>query len=264
MASYPPKPRNRNKNFDSSEIQLIAELVEKHISILNSKLCSTVTHERKKAIWAEITSKVNALGVCQRTTKEIKTKWTNVHQTAKREFSNRQLDMRKTGGGPCIAPLSTTSEKIVDIYKECPSFTGLTGIESDDLVMQMGTEVADVIGSPSTLHLLARALEENVCDVPTQEASVPSCSSTQIYPEGELSVDASALHDDISTIEEPLVQTGGKSNRVTKRKIKQDDITRLQYEVLLEQKKKVIQQTIYFELMNKKLRLELDSLMHHE
>ncbi|XP_046372613.1 uncharacterized protein LOC124146387 [Haliotis rufescens] len=255
MASYPPKPRNKNKNFDSSEIQLIAELVEKHISILNSKLCSTVTHERKKAIWA--------LGVCQRTTKEIKTKWTNMHQAAKREFSNRQLDMRKTGGGPCIAPLSTTSEKIVDIYKERPSFTGLTGIESDDLVMQMGTEVADVIGSPSTLHLLARALEENVCDVPTQEASVPSCSSTQIYPEGELSVDASALHDDISTIEEPLVQTGGKSNRV-KRKIKQDDITRLQYEVLLEQKKKVIQQTIYFELMNKKLRLELDSLMHHE
>ncbi|XP_048250282.1 uncharacterized protein LOC125378614 [Haliotis rufescens] len=138
MASYPPKPRNRNKNFNRSEIQLIAELVEKHISILNSKLCSTVTHERKKAIWAEITSKVNALGVCQRTTKEIKTKWTNMHQTAKREFSNRQLDMRKTGGGPCIVPLSTTSENIVDIYKECPSFTGLTGIESDDLVMQMG------------------------------------------------------------------------------------------------------------------------------
>ena len=51
----------------------------------------------------------------------------------------------------------------------------------------------------------------------------------------------------------------GKDNRPIKRKIKPDDVTRLQYEVLLEQKKKLIVQTKYYELMNKKLEMELEN-----
>lgn len=41
-------------------------------------------------------------------------------------------------------------------------------------------------------------------------------------------------------------------------KIKPTDLTWMQYEVLVEQKKKIHEQIIYYQLMNKKLRLELD------
>ncbi|CAG2187978.1 unnamed protein product [Mytilus edulis] len=40
-------------------------------------------------------------------------------------------------------------------------------------------------------------------------------------------------------------------------KIKPEDMTRMQYEVLIEQKKKLIQQTKYYKLMNQKLKLRL-------
>ena len=74
--------RNRGKNFDTREIQLLTELVEKNIKIINSKFSNTVTNEKKKKIWENITIQINALGVANRTAKEIKTKWINMHQTA--------------------------------------------------------------------------------------------------------------------------------------------------------------------------------------
>jgi len=43
-----------------------------------------------------------------------------------------------------------------------------------------------------------------------------------------------------------------------KRKIISDDVTRLQYEVLLEQKKKLSLQCQYYELMDIKLRKEME------
>lgn len=44
------------------------------------------------------------------------------------------------------------------------------------------------------------------------------------------------------------------------RKIKPEDVTRAQYDVLQATKKKLAEQTTYYELMNKKLRLELAKL----
>lgn len=54
---------------------------------------------------------VTALGISNRSIKEIKTKWTNMHQTAKKEFSSNKLSQRKTGGGPCAKPLSVVSDR---------------------------------------------------------------------------------------------------------------------------------------------------------
>lgn len=122
--------RNRGKNFDTSEIQLLTDLVEKNIDIINSKFTNTITNEKKKKIWENITSQVNSLGIANRSIKEIKTKWTNMHQTAKKEFSTNKLSQRKTGGGPCAKPLSVVSEKIVDLYKDSPTFNGLSGFET--------------------------------------------------------------------------------------------------------------------------------------
>ena len=39
------------ENFDTREIQLLTELVEKNIEIINSKFSNNVTNEKKKKIW---------------------------------------------------------------------------------------------------------------------------------------------------------------------------------------------------------------------
>ena len=122
--------RNRGKNFDTREIQLLTELVEKNIEIINSKFSNSVTNEKKKKIWENITIQINALGVANRTAKEIKTKWINMHQTAKKEYSEDKLYRRQTGGGPCPKPVSSISERIVDLFKGSPSFDGLSGFET--------------------------------------------------------------------------------------------------------------------------------------
>lgn len=122
--------RNRGENFDTSEIQLLADLVEKNIDTINSKFKNTITNEKKKKVWENITSQINALGISNRSIKEIKTKWTNMHQTSKKEFSSNKLSQRKTEGGPCAKPLSVVSEKIVDLYKDSPTFNGLSGFET--------------------------------------------------------------------------------------------------------------------------------------
>jgi hypothetical protein len=129
-SEFTSKARNRGKNFDTSEIQLLTELVERNIDIINSKLTNSITNEKKKKLWDDITMQVNALGIAYRTTKDIKTKWNNMHQTAKKEFSLNKISQRKTGGGPCSKPLSNVTEKIVDMYKDSPTFNGLMGFET--------------------------------------------------------------------------------------------------------------------------------------
>ena len=83
--------RNRGKNFDTREIQLLTELVEKNIEIINSMFSNSVTNDKKMKIWENITIQINVLGLAKRKAKEIKTKWFNMHQTAKKEYSEDKL-----------------------------------------------------------------------------------------------------------------------------------------------------------------------------
>ncbi|XP_062621653.1 uncharacterized protein LOC134283222 [Saccostrea cucullata] len=255
--------RNRGKNFDSSEIQLLADLVERNVDIINSKLTNSVTNEKKKKVWDNITEQINALGVSCRTTKEIKTKWTNMHQTAKKEFSNNKLSQRRTGGGPCAKPLSTVSEKIIDIYKDSPTFTGLSGFETQ--APDEGNIEIPVLGSPQTVSMLTELL------IPTasnqlNEGELNECPDLHVAQNlvtvaAEVHVSATDEPTTTATTNmEPNISKTARTptDRSQRRRIRPEDVTRMQYEVLVEQKKKIQEQTIYYQLMNKKLRLELD------
>jgi len=116
-----------------SEINVITRLVEKYINIISEKFSTNVTNDKKRAVWKKITEEVNALGVANRTVKEVKTKWTNLHQEAKKSFTEFKREQQKTGGGPPPKPLTEATQRIVEIYKDCSSFTGLSGVESDSM-----------------------------------------------------------------------------------------------------------------------------------
>ena len=85
---------------------------------------------KKNLVWEDIAAAVNAVGVALRTTQEIKDKRKNLQSAAKKEFSGFRKEQKKTGGGPARPKPSEATLKIIEIFSETPSFTGLQGFET--------------------------------------------------------------------------------------------------------------------------------------
>jgi len=130
MASSAISHKARKQNFSTSEIALLTEKVEENLSLIQSKLTNNVTNQKKNEMWKKIADSVNAVGVAMRTTAEVCEKWRNLHSQAKKEFSELTKEQKKTGGGPAPKMPSALTAKVIDIFKETPSFTGLEGFES--------------------------------------------------------------------------------------------------------------------------------------
>ena len=91
----------------------------------------TVSQTKKKnEAWQKLADVVNAVGVANRTAAEIREKWKNLHSQAKKEFTVLSKEQKKTGGGPVPKMPSAAAAKIIDLFKDTPSFTGLDGFES--------------------------------------------------------------------------------------------------------------------------------------
>ena len=73
---------------------------------------------------------MNAIGVSQRTVQDVKDKWKNLQCKAKREFSEFHRETTKTGGGPRPKRPSDATEKIISMFEDTPSFSGLQGFDS--------------------------------------------------------------------------------------------------------------------------------------
>jgi len=68
--------------------------------------------------------------VAMQTTTEVHEKWRNLHSQAKKEYSELAKEQKKTGRGPAPKMPSTLTAKVIDLFKETPSFTSLEGFES--------------------------------------------------------------------------------------------------------------------------------------
>ena len=118
-------------NWSDSEITVLTEKVEENLDLIQSKFSNNVINAKKNAAWLEITEAVNAIGVAYRTVQEVRDKWKNLTSTAKKEFSDYEKEQRKNGGGLAPKKLSNAMAKIIEIFKETPSFTGLSGFETN-------------------------------------------------------------------------------------------------------------------------------------
>lgn len=121
----------RKANFTASELSVLTEKVEGNICILKSKFTDSVTNAKTNKIWADITAAVNAIGVAYKATQEVRDKWKNLTSAAKGEFTDFGKESRRTGGGPAPKPQSAATAKIIDMFKDTPSFSGLSGFESN-------------------------------------------------------------------------------------------------------------------------------------
>lgn len=131
------KDRKRKLNFSASEINKITVLVEENLQIIQSKLTNSITNKKKQEVWAKITGQVNAIGVAHRSVQDIKDKWKNLQTTAKKEFSRQKRSFAQTGGGPACKKPKETTERIMRLFENAPSFTGINGFETSGKLKYM-------------------------------------------------------------------------------------------------------------------------------
>ena len=98
--------------------------VGKHFEILNRKFSNTTTNHQKKAIWARITDKINALGIAIRTASEVRDKWRNTTSKAKSAFTIHRTELQKTGGGPAPKAPSSQLESEIALYQDSAHVLG--------------------------------------------------------------------------------------------------------------------------------------------
>ena len=119
--------KKRKQNFTYAECALLVDLVEKNMDTLRGQFSSSITNAKKQELWKTIASRINSLGYEKRTPSEIRDKWRNMTQIAKKTNSGIMYSQRKTGGGPPVKPPSTTTEKIINFLGDEPSFSGIPG-----------------------------------------------------------------------------------------------------------------------------------------
>ena len=121
----------RKANVLATKVAIIQDKVEENLDTLQSKFTTNVTNKKKSDIWIDITKEVNAAGVSPRTAQEVKDKWKNMAtQAKKKQFSSFRRESRNTGGGPAPKKPSETTEKIIAMFEDKPSFCGLQGFDS--------------------------------------------------------------------------------------------------------------------------------------
>ena len=102
--------RDRKKNFSTDEIRILREEFETHQETLTSKFSNTVTNEKKKNIWKNVTEKINSLGIEFRNVDEVKIKWKNLCSNAKQMYNELKRERVKTGGGPAPKPINEETD----------------------------------------------------------------------------------------------------------------------------------------------------------
>ncbi|KAK3746011.1 hypothetical protein QZH41_011285, partial [Actinostola sp. cb2023] len=83
--------------------------------------------KNKAKIWEEITRKVNSLGVCLRTIQEVKDKWRTMVTGAKKEFNKVSTSRKMTGGGGGPESPTGQTKKLIELFGDDPSFSGIAG-----------------------------------------------------------------------------------------------------------------------------------------
>ena len=89
--------RSRGKNFYKAEKEVLLDHAIKHKQIIESKLTNSIIVQKKGEVWRSASDKINSLGVARRTVKDVKNKWSNMVQKAKKEKAEAGVYRRRTG-----------------------------------------------------------------------------------------------------------------------------------------------------------------------
>jgi hypothetical protein len=133
--------KSRSSNWSLTEISALTDFVEKHEGILKAKHSNAVTNAKKAEKWREVTDSINAMGTQKRTIEQVKFKWGNLQQGAKRTFTEARKLSKMTGGGPPPKPPTAAEEKIIEMMKDRPNFSGIVGGFQSSMPAPAGTYI---------------------------------------------------------------------------------------------------------------------------
>ena len=106
--------RPQKSNFSPVECTLLLELAEEKLSVIHEKFSNMLNNKMKANIWKSIMDK-------------IKDKWRTMVSAAKKDYSRTKQQQKQTGGGSAPAPVKETSRRIIELFEDKPSFSGITG-----------------------------------------------------------------------------------------------------------------------------------------
>ncbi|XP_078501910.1 uncharacterized protein LOC144756185 [Lissotriton helveticus] len=122
--------RKRKQTFCEKELEVLIEEMVKGHELLFSKKSLHIPQSEKHKIWLDIQTKVNAIGVTQRSIGDLRKRWYNMRSRDKDKVANRLANAKKTGGGPSSKPASTLLEDLVESTLQPESSSGVADIDS--------------------------------------------------------------------------------------------------------------------------------------
>ncbi|XP_061179493.1 uncharacterized protein LOC133188127 [Saccostrea echinata] len=121
---------------------------------------------------------INAIGVQKRTVEQVKFKWGNLQQGAKKSFSEARKQSKLTGGGPPPKPLTAAEEKIIEMMKDRPNFSGIVGgFESSVPAFAVVSKETESEAASTSTH--GTNEERTEADIDVNEVQSSECT----YPE---------------------------------------------------------------------------------
>ncbi|XP_061167430.1 uncharacterized protein LOC133203627 [Saccostrea echinata] len=254
--------RERCANWSLTEISVLTDFVEKNEETLKAKQCNQITNSKKNAMWAEVTAMINAIGVQKRTVEQVKFKWGNLQQGAKKSFSEARKQSKLTGGGPPPKPLTAAEEKIIEMMKDRPNFSGIVGgFESSVPAFAVVSKETESEAASTSTH--GTNEERTEADIDVNEVQSSECT----YPERTNAEKESEFECCSERDQSPSVTKPKKRKRITL-----DVLQTMQYEVLRTQRRQLELKSMKLErdieradlekenmkLQNEKLLLEIE------
>ncbi|XP_052686304.1 myb/SANT-like DNA-binding domain-containing protein 4 [Crassostrea angulata] len=230
--------RERSSNWSLSEISILTEFFEKNEDVLKAKQSNLITNSRKNAKWAEVTEIINAVGIQRRTVDQVKFKWGNLQQSAKKSFSAARKQAKLTGGGPPPKPPTAAEEKIIDMMKDRPNFSGIVGGFESSMPVTTGVLKDAELDAPGTSSFVEyeespQATETEAVEDVHEVENFDNTNQIVILPSMHNAEKESELGTKACTLNEPSVSDSRPKKR---KKISIDELQRMQYEVLCCQK----------------------------
>ncbi|VDI79306.1 Hypothetical predicted protein [Mytilus galloprovincialis] len=225
--------KKRRSNWDSSEISLLRQLVEKNLFTIRSKFSNSLTNKSKVEVWRGITVQINALGLHGRTVAEVKVKWQNMQSNAKKTYQDVKKHTHQTGGGPPATPINQESQKIIEMMKDTSSFVGLTGEESpvDEVVYDTAEKLP--------INTDGEEIDEDQASLPPTPVQ-PIISISMLDKDKDPLLPVNPHKRPLKSFPCPIIE----------KKIKPEDVVVKQHEVLCKQSE-------YYDLKNQKLKIEI-------
>ena len=100
-------------------------------------------NQKKKALWVNITAKINLIHGNHRDVKDIKKKWNNLKLSAKSHVDDSRREARRTGGGENAVGevdeeemlilatdtqlTNSATDRVTEMLEGTPAFSGITG-----------------------------------------------------------------------------------------------------------------------------------------